>query len=114
MFPEKRMESIFVYVLDCMLTLDKMQNISALMCNSSNNLNTAINWVFWLSDWSSIAYKLIIFRPSTTGTMLLTTQNLHTTTNWCATSQKNKQKYAKLSISSLIRIHHYAMPLNHK
>ena len=46
---EKRMESIFVYVLDFMLTLDKMQNISTLICKSSNILNT-VYWVFWLSD----------------------------------------------------------------
>ena len=43
------MESIFVYVLDFMLTLDKMQNISTLMCKSSNILNT-VYCVFWLSD----------------------------------------------------------------
>ena len=48
-FLKKRMESIFVYVLDFMLTLDKMQNISTLMCKISNILNT-VNWVFWLSD----------------------------------------------------------------
>ena len=50
MFPEKRMKSIFVNVLDFMLNLDKMQNISTLMCKSSNILNT-VYWVFWLSDW---------------------------------------------------------------
>ena len=38
-FPEKRMEGIFVYVLEYMLTLvsvDKMQNIGTLMHKSSN------------------------------------------------------------------------------
>ena len=49
MFPEKRMKSIFVNVLDFMLNLDKMKNISTLMCKSSNILNT-VYWVFWLSD----------------------------------------------------------------
>ena len=48
MFPEKKMESIFV--LDFMLTLDQMQNISTLTCKSSNILNT-IYWLFWPSDW---------------------------------------------------------------
>ena len=49
MIPEERIESIFAYVLDLMLTLDKMQNIITLMCKSSNNLNI-VYWVFWLSD----------------------------------------------------------------
>ena len=38
-FPEKRMEGIFVYVLEYMLTLiilDKMQNIGTLMRKSQN------------------------------------------------------------------------------
>ena len=38
-FPEKRMEANFVYVLEYMLSLisiDKMQNISTLMRKSSN------------------------------------------------------------------------------
>ena len=34
-FPEKRMKGIFVYVLEVMLTLDKMQNTSPLTCTSS-------------------------------------------------------------------------------
>ena len=37
---------------------------------------------------TSIAYKLIIFRPSTTDTMPLTTQISRTATKWLATSQK--------------------------
>ena len=37
---------------------------------------------------TKIAYKIIIFRPSTTGTMPLTTQILCTATKWFATSQK--------------------------
>ena len=36
-FPEKMMEGIFVYVLEFMSTLDKMQNISTLMCKSSKS-----------------------------------------------------------------------------
>ena len=43
--------------------------------------------------------------------MSFTTQILRTATKWLATSQKNKQKYAKHFIHSLIR--HYVMPLNH-
>ena len=45
--------------------------------------------------------------------MPLTTQVLPTATKWFATSQKNKQKYAKHSIHSLICIIHYVMPLNY-
>ena len=47
MFPDKKMESIFV--LDFMLTLDQMQNISTLTCKNSNILNT-VYWLFWPSD----------------------------------------------------------------
>ena len=39
-FPEKRMEGVFVYVLEYMLSLvssDKMQNISTLMRKSSKS-----------------------------------------------------------------------------
>ena len=36
-FPEKRMKGIFVYVLEFMLTLDKMQNTSPLVCTSSKS-----------------------------------------------------------------------------
>ena len=31
-FPEKRMKGIFAYVLEFMLTFDKMQNTNPLMC----------------------------------------------------------------------------------
>ena len=55
---------------------------------------------------SSIAYFKSIFRTSTTGTMSLTTQILRIAAQLC-----NKQKYAKLSIPSLIRILHYVMSL---
>ena len=37
---------------------------------------------------TSIAYKLIIFRPSTTDTMPLTTKISRAATKWFATSQK--------------------------
>ena len=37
---------------------------------------------------TSIAYKLIIFRPSTTNTMPLTTQIVRTATKWFATHTK--------------------------
>ena len=39
-FPEKRREANFIFVLEYMLSLvrlDKMQNISALMCKSSKS-----------------------------------------------------------------------------
>ena len=51
---------------------------------------------------------LMLFRPSTTGTMLLTTQVLRTATKWCI-SAYNEEKYANL----LICILHYEMSLNH-
>ena len=35
--PDERMEGTFVYVLEFMLTLDKMQNISTLMCKISKS-----------------------------------------------------------------------------
>ena len=41
------------------------------------------------------AYKLIIFRPSTTRTMPFTTQILRTATKWFATSQTKKQNLCK-------------------
>ena len=31
-FPEKRMKEFFAYVLECVLTFNKMQNTSPLMC----------------------------------------------------------------------------------
>ena len=50
MFPEKGWKAFFqVYVLDFMLTLDKMQNSSSLMGKGSNILKTVYR-VFWLSD----------------------------------------------------------------
>ena len=45
--------------------------------------------------------------------MPLTTQILRTATKWFATSQKNKQKYARHSIDSLICILYYVMQFNH-
>ena len=35
-FPEKRMKEIFVYVLEFMLTFDKIQNTNPLMCAKFN------------------------------------------------------------------------------
>ena len=61
---------------------------------------------------SSTAYILIVFKPSTTVTMSLTTQLLRTARMACNFAN-NKQKYAKFSITSLIRILHCVMPLYH-
>ena len=75
--------------------------------------STTYIYCFGTRSRSLIAYKFIIFRPSTTSTMPLTTQILRTATKWFATSQRINRKYAKHSIHSLVCILHYMMPLNH-
>ena len=62
---------------------------------------------------SSIAYKLVIFRPSTNGTMPIDYSNFVYSYKMVCNFANNKQKYAKLPIPSLIRIFHYVMPLNY-
>ena len=62
---------------------------------------------------SSIAYKIIVLRPLTTGTMPLTASNFAYSYRMVCNFTKNKQKYAKLSIHSLICILYHVMLLNH-
>ena len=79
-----------------MLVLDKMQDISTLMCKSSESkaehFASYSSFLYYLrivlyfgcSDpviGSSTAYILILFRPLLTGTMPLTAQILHTAIN---------------------------------
>ena len=85
-FLEKRMEYIFVYVLEYMLTLvilDKMQNIRNLRAEHLENYSSfsycthSTTYRLLLpSDRVIECIQLIIFRPSTTGTIPLTTQRI--------------------------------------
>ena len=60
-FMKKGIKGIFVYVLEFMLSLDKMQNISTLMCKTFEHFESypsfsyythrTIYRVFWPSDW---------------------------------------------------------------
>ena len=59
--------------------------------------------VFWPSNRSSTAYILIIFKPSTTGTMHLTTQILRTATKLSAALQiinRNMENFLFLHLLS--------------
>ena len=97
--PEERMEGIFVYVLEFMLTLEYYSTLMHKISKSEDRANLklikalhTVRIVLYIgcSDpviGSSTAYKLITFRPSTTGTKSLTTGILRTATKWHVTSQ---------------------------
>ena len=88
-FPLKRDERHFVCVLELMLTLDKMLNISTLMCKKSKSEQRILKVIQSFHPvcivlyirysgpviGSSTAYILIIFRPSTTQTLRTRLQN---------------------------------------
>ena len=112
------MKGIFVYVLEFMLTLDEMQNISILMCKkfkiggqSILNVIHSVRIVLYIVCsgpviGSSTAKLLIIFRPSTAGIMQLTSQILRTAIGWCASPQIiNRNMQISLCIL------HYVMPI---
>ena len=96
------LKGILVYILEIILTLDKMQNTSTLMCKKFETCGQLILKVvqafhtvriilkFGCSGpviVSSTIYILIILRRSTSGTMPLTTQIWGAASNWRATPQ---------------------------
>ena len=74
-FPKKRMNGIFVHVLEYRPTLDKMQSYPSF----SYCRHGIVYQKLWLSDWVVDCIHIdYIFRPSATGTMPLITQILRT------------------------------------
>ena len=87
------MKGIFVYVMEFMLSIDKMQYISTLNVPKALNLRAehferfqafhTVRIILYIGCSGPVidCNILILFRHSTTGTMPLTTQILRTVTN---------------------------------
>ena len=104
------MKSFFVYVLEFLLILEKY-NISLLNVQKVRNLRAghfesyssfkycaliSVYRVVGSSDRVIDCNILILFRPSTTGTIPLATQIFCTATKWCASPQiinRNMQNF---------------------
>ena len=95
-----------------MLTLDKMQNVSAFMCKRWNILNT-VYWVFWLSDRVVDCIQIDYIWTLGYWYNAIDYSNFAYSYKLVCNFTHNKHNYAKLSIPSLIPIHHYVMPLIH-
>ena len=107
------MKGIFVYVLEFMLTLDEMQNISIGVIGGQSILKVihSVRLVLYIGCsgpviGSSTAKLLIIFRLSTAGIMPLTSQILRTAIKWCASPQ-----IINRNMQNSLCILHYVMPI---
>ena len=97
----------FFSVLEFMLVLQyfnvqKVRNLRAEHFESYSSFKhrtqTSVYRVFCPSDWVIDCNILILFRPSTAGTIPLTTHIFAYSYKMVCISPNNKQKYAKLSI----------------